>query len=143
MMAGWKAAQDRWGGECDPRVSVGPVCRKSLPETPVSTLSSPMSLPDPVALIDSLTRAGARAVIVSTGGGSQAISHLVTTPGASAVVLEGLVPYAREAVDKLLGGPQENYCSSRTARRLAAVAWQRACITTRHLCRRLPWPRGQ
>ena len=86
-----------------------------------------MSLPDPVALIDSLTRAGARAVIVSTGGGSQAISQLVTTPGASAVVLEGLVPYAREAVDKLLGGPQENYCSSRIARRLAAVAWQRAC----------------
>jgi nicotinic acid mononucleotide adenylyltransferase len=42
------------------------------------------------------------------------------------VVLEGLVPYAREAIDRLLGGPQESYCSSRTARRLAVAAWQRA-----------------
>jgi len=85
-----------------------------------------MSLPDPVALIESLERVHARAVIGSTGGGSQAISHLVTTPGSSAIVLEALVPYAREAVDRLLGGSQESYCSSRTARRLAAMAWQRA-----------------
>jgi hypothetical protein len=42
-------------------------------------------------------------------------------------VLEGLVPYARGAVDALLGGPQETYCSSRVARRLAVVGWQRAC----------------
>lgn len=66
-------------------------------------------------------------VLVSTGGGSQAIPHLVATPGASAVVLEGLVPYARASVDTLLGGPQETYCSSRAARRLAVVGWQRAC----------------
>ena len=85
-----------------------------------------MSLPEPVALIESLVRLRTRAVIVSTGGGSQAISHLVTTPGSSAIVLEALVPYAREAVDRLLGGSQESYCSSRTARRLAAMAWQRA-----------------
>jgi hypothetical protein len=42
------------------------------------------------------------------------------------VVLEGLVPYARESVDAWLGGPQETYCSSRAARRLAVMAWQRA-----------------
>ena len=85
-----------------------------------------MDLPDPVALIESLERTGARVVLVATGGGSMAISHLVTTPGASGVVLEGLVPYAREAVDRLLGGRQETYCSSRAARRLAMSAWQRA-----------------
>jgi nicotinic acid mononucleotide adenylyltransferase/nicotinamide mononucleotide (NMN) deamidase PncC len=85
-----------------------------------------MHLPDPVGLIESLERAGSRIVIVSTGGGSAAISHIVSTPGASAVVLEAAIPYAREAVDRLLGGPQETYCSSRAARRLAMAAWQRA-----------------
>lgn len=83
-------------------------------------------LPDPVELLRRLEACGARVVLVATGGGSAGISRLVSTPGASAVVLEGLVPYAREAVDGLLGGPQESYCSSRAARRLAIVAWQRA-----------------
>jgi nicotinic acid mononucleotide adenylyltransferase/nicotinamide mononucleotide (NMN) deamidase PncC len=87
-----------------------------------------MHLPDPVGLIESLERAGSRIVIVSTGGGSAAISHIVSTPGASAVVLEAAIPYAREAVDRLLGGPQETYCSSRAARRLAMAAWQRARV---------------
>jgi nicotinic acid mononucleotide adenylyltransferase len=85
-----------------------------------------MHLPDPISLIESLEHAAARIVIVSTGGGSAAISHLVSTPGASGVVLEAAIPYAREAVDRLLGGPQETYCSSRAARRLAMAAWQRA-----------------
>jgi len=83
-------------------------------------------LPDPAELLRGLEAAGARIVLVATGGGSAAVSHLVSTPGASAVVLEGLVPYARQAVDRLLGGPQETYCSSRAARRLAIMAWQRA-----------------
>jgi len=82
---------------------------------------------DSVALLAALEESGSKLVIVATGGGSQAISHLLTTPGASGVVLECLVPYAREAVDLLLGGPQESYCSSRAARRLAVMAWQRAC----------------
>ena len=82
---------------------------------------------DSVALLAALEESGSKLVIVATGGGSQAISHLLTTPGASGVVLECLVPYAREAVDRLLGGPQESYCSSRAARRLAVMAWQRAC----------------
>ena len=82
---------------------------------------------DSATLLGSLEQSGSQAVIVSTGGGSQAISHLLSTPGASSVVLECLVPYARQAVDRLLGGPQESFCSSRTARRLAMMAWQRAC----------------
>jgi nicotinic acid mononucleotide adenylyltransferase len=85
-----------------------------------------MHLPEPASLIAALERAGSRGVLVSTGGGSSAIPHLLSTPGASGVVLEALVPYAREAVDRLLGGRQESYCSSRTARRLAVAAWQRA-----------------
>jgi nicotinic acid mononucleotide adenylyltransferase len=82
---------------------------------------------DPVRLIGSLATRGTRLVLVATGGGSGAISDLVSTPGASGVVLEAVVPYARAAIDDLLGGPQETYCSARTARRLAMTAWQRAC----------------
>jgi nicotinic acid mononucleotide adenylyltransferase len=84
-------------------------------------------LPDADALLSALAALRSRVVLVSTGGGSRAVSHLLSTPGASAVVLECLVPYARAAVDGLLGGAQESYCSSRTARRLAVMAWQRAC----------------
>lgn len=83
---------------------------------------------DSVALLGMLEASGRRLVIITTGGGSPAIPHLLTTPGASSVVLECQVPYAREAVDRLLGGPQETYCSSRAARRLAVMAWQRACL---------------
>jgi len=85
-----------------------------------------MHLPDPARLVATLADTGRRLVIVAAGGGSPAIPHLVTTPGASAVVLEALVPSARAAVDGMLGGPQESYCATRTARRLAAAAWQRA-----------------
>lgn len=86
-----------------------------------------MQTPDSADLIAALSAEGARVVVVSTGGGARAISQLVTTPGSSAVMLEGLVPYARTAVDTLLGGHQESYCSPRTARRLAITAWQR-CV---------------
>ena len=89
--------------------------------------SGRLPFPDAPGLIARLAAAGRRVVLVSTGGGSEAIPHLVATPGASAVVLEGLVPYARASVDALLGGSQETYCSSRAARRLAVVGWQRAC----------------
>ncbi|MFN9368508.1 MAG: hypothetical protein ACK6CT_07030 [Planctomycetia bacterium] len=86
-----------------------------------------MHLPDAERVVAALEVSGRQAVIVATGGGSAAIAHIVGVPGASGVVLEGLVPTARLAVDQLLGGPQEGYCCDRTARRLAVAAWQRAC----------------
>lgn len=85
-----------------------------------------MATPECGSLVAALEAAGARLVVVASGGGATAIARLVATPGASAVVIEAAVPYAREAVDRLLGGPQETYCSARTARRLAMAAWQRA-----------------
>ncbi len=85
-----------------------------------------MHLPDPVRLIAALAAADRRLAVVSAGGGAIAITHLVTTPGSTAVVLDAQVPSARTAVDELLGGPQDSYCSPKAARRLAAVAWERA-----------------
>jgi len=86
---------------------------------------------DPIAtaaadLVGDLARQARRVVAAAAGGGSGAIAALAGTPGASAVFVEGLVPHAREAVDRLLGGPQESYCSSRAARRLAMRAWSQA-----------------
>lgn len=86
-----------------------------------------MHLPDADSLVAALEAADRRVVIIAAGGGSRSIAHLATTPGGSGVLFEGLVPSARAAVDRLLGGPQEGYCSGRTARRLAVAAWQRAC----------------
>ena len=81
---------------------------------------------EPDQVLERLAAEDWRLSVVATGGGSRAISGLCGTPGASRVVVEGLVPYAREAIDALLGGPQEQYCGERAARRLATAAWERA-----------------
>lgn len=81
---------------------------------------------NPPAILEPLAGKRVQLVIVATGGGSEALSRLATTPGASDVLVEGLVPYSRGAVDQLLGGVQEQYCSLKAARRLAVAAWQRA-----------------
>lgn len=77
-------------------------------------------------VIDRMAADGASLVAVAAGGGSGAVAALAGTAGASRVLIEGIVPHAREAVDALLGGVQESYCSSRAARRLAMAAWGRA-----------------
>ncbi len=69
------------------------------------------------------TRCGVLAV---TGGGSLAISDLLTTPGASRVVLEALVPYSLPALVELLQHPVEQACSARTARAMAMACFWRA-----------------
>jgi len=81
---------------------------------------------NPPAILEPLAAKRAQLVIVATGGGSEALCRLAKTPGASDVLVEGLVPYSRAAVDQLLGGAQEQYCSLKAARRLAVAAWQRA-----------------
>jgi nicotinic acid mononucleotide adenylyltransferase/nicotinamide mononucleotide (NMN) deamidase PncC len=81
---------------------------------------------NPAAMIEPLAAKRVQLVMAATGGGSQAICQIASTPGASDVLVEGLVPYSRAAVDQLLGGCQEQYCSSKAARRLAVAAWQRA-----------------
>lgn len=65
-------------------------------------------------------------VLSITGGGSGAISSLLEVPGASATVLEAVVPYASRALEQWLGGTPDNYCSERTVRAMAMAAFQRA-----------------
>lgn len=78
------------------------------------------------SVLEQLAVRGGKIVVTAAGGGSAAVAALAGTAGASRVLVEGLVPHAREAVDRLLGGPQETYCSSRAARRLAVHGWSRA-----------------
>jgi len=65
-------------------------------------------------------------VFYITGGGSELISELLTTPGASRTVLEVSVPYASAALHELLGGKPDQASSDATARALAMAAFQRA-----------------
>jgi len=65
-------------------------------------------------------------VLAVSGGGSLAVSDLLTQPGASSTVLEAVVPYSALAVDSWLGHRPDSYCSQDTARIMAATAWWRA-----------------
>jgi nicotinamide mononucleotide (NMN) deamidase PncC len=80
----------------------------------------------PQHLIEQIHAAGRPLVLAVTGGGSGAISSLLEVPGASASVLEAVVPYAGAALAEWLGGKPDHYCSERTARAMAMAAFERA-----------------
>lgn len=69
---------------------------------------------------------GKQLVLAVTGGGSGAISALLQVPGASASVLEAVVPYAAKSLEDWLGGRPDQFCSERTARAMAMAAFERA-----------------
>jgi nicotinamide mononucleotide (NMN) deamidase PncC len=77
-------------------------------------------------IIERIHASGRPFVIAVTGGGSGAISSLLEVPGASASVLEAIVPYAATALADWLGGTPDHYCSERTARAMAMAAFERA-----------------
>jgi nicotinamide mononucleotide (NMN) deamidase PncC len=77
-------------------------------------------------LAEEVHAGGVRLVIAVTGGGSQAISALLTTPGASRSILAATVPYAAEALVEWIGAEPEEYCSAATARAMAMAAYLKA-----------------
>jgi nicotinamide mononucleotide (NMN) deamidase PncC len=77
-------------------------------------------------LIDGIHAAAKPFVLAVTGGGSGAISALLEVPGASATVLEAVVPYSAAALRQWVGGPPDHYCSERTARAMAMASFERA-----------------
>ena len=66
-------------------------------------------------------------MLALTGGGSKALTELLSVPGASATVLDASIPYHSEALETYLGQGIETAASSLTARNLAMAAWLRAC----------------
>jgi hypothetical protein len=81
---------------------------------------------DEVDFVRQIHASGRRLVMATTGGGSRAISHLLTVAGASRSVLEAIVPYAEPALTRFLGGKPDQYCSPATARAMAMAAYRRA-----------------
>ncbi len=75
---------------------------------------------------ETLHRSPWQGVFYITGGGSGLLAELLTTPGASATVLEARVPYAPAALTGILGRAPEQACSDATARAMAMAAFQRA-----------------
>lgn len=67
-----------------------------------------------------------RIVLVTSGGGSGAISRLLEVPGASRTLLEAVVPYAEGALVRWLGGRPDQFCAEPTARAMAMAAFRRA-----------------
>ena len=67
-----------------------------------------------------------RFVLVSSGGGTNAISEFLKVPGASKSVLESYVPYAKESLDYYLLKQPDHYCSLRTTLSMAAKAYSAA-----------------
>ena len=82
---------------------------------------------DNIRLITDIHASSTMAVIVVTGGGSQAIADLLAVPGASRTVLEALVPYSDKSMTEFLGVSPAQSVSLETAAALAQQAYQRAC----------------
>jgi hypothetical protein len=65
-------------------------------------------------------------VLVCAGGGASAVEWLLAVPGASATVLEALVPYSRPAMAALLGEGPAHSTSPEAAAATADRAYERA-----------------
>jgi len=95
-------------------------------------MSAKMSTYNPVhtdnqSFITQIHHTPTMAVLVVTGGGSQAVADLLTVPGASRTVLEALVPYSDRSLVEFLGEGPTQAVSVETAARLARRAYHRAC----------------
>jgi len=84
-----------------------------------------MSLEQRTSLVRQLHGSNKRIVLATTGGGSLAISDLLTEPGATKTLLEAYVPYSLEALTRFLGQKPDQACSAQTARSLAMACFER------------------
>lgn len=80
-------------------------------------------IPELVAKINSTPT---RAVIISTGGGTDIFPMLLRRGGGSATLLSGMIPYSESETHELLGGKPTKLVSEQTTRMLAMSAFQRA-----------------
>ena len=60
-------------------------------------------------------------VIVSSGGGTNAISSLLQVPGASNTILESYIPYSKDSMDEFLNKKPDHYCSLDTCLSLSLI----------------------
>lgn len=89
-----------------------------------------MTTPSLTDFIAEIHRSPSMAVLVVTGGGSQALADLFVVPGASRTVLEALVPYSDRSMREFLGHEPRQAVSAETAAALARKAYERALRLT-------------
>ena len=65
-------------------------------------------------------------VMVSSGGGTNAISELLKTPGASKTILETYIPYSMKSMDLYINKKPDHYCSLNTCLNMAAQAFKKS-----------------
>ena len=82
----------------------------------------------------------ARAAVVVTGAGTQALAWLFGVAGASRTMLEARVPYAAAAFQEYIGRDPTKYVSAESARLLAGNALQRAYYLSHEEAREEPAP---
>src|SRR5579883_3392255 len=82
--------------------------------------------PQQRALISAFHAAGLRCVVAVTGGGTGAVSWLLSVPGGSRSILEVIVPYDEGSLEEFLGQRPTSFCSPETARVMARRAQERA-----------------
>ncbi len=76
--------------------------------------------------IQQIHDADGKIILAITGGGASSVTKLLAVPGASNTLLSAFIPYHDEELTAYLGEKPETACSSKTARTMAMVAWQRA-----------------
>lgn len=76
-------------------------------------------------LIQAIHNSATRAVIVTTGAGSQALADLLAVGGASRTLVEGVIPYSMASLADFLGHTPEQAVAASTARLLAGRALTR------------------
>ncbi|MDX1961839.1 MAG: hypothetical protein SFX18_01720 [Pirellulales bacterium] len=82
-------------------------------------------------LIHQLHKSCAPTVITVTGGGSLAISDLLSVPGSAKMLLAAHVPYSATALGRYLLATPGQFCSVRTARQMGMAAWREALSLAR------------
>tara|TARA_Y100000991_G_scaffold215277_1_gene205188 strand:+ start:2125 stop:3546 length:1422 start_codon:yes stop_codon:yes gene_type:complete len=68
-------------------------------------------------------------LLVTTGGGGQALSWILSQPGASNYLLDAKIPYSKQASREILSASDSkelSYCSEAVAIKMAKFAYQRA-----------------
>ncbi|GAQ79003.1 hypothetical protein KFL_000220340 [Klebsormidium nitens] len=80
------------------------------------------------ALVQAIHATPMRAMLLFSGGASQALSWLLSVPGASSTLLEATTPYSRRALHLALGKEPEQFASQATANDMALKAYNRALM---------------
>jgi nicotinic acid mononucleotide adenylyltransferase len=85
-----------------------------------------------IAFVRSLHQTPAQIVMSLSGGGTLALSDLLTVPGGSKTVIEAIVPYSQESLRRYIGRLPEQFCCQRTTRYLAMTAFHHGRGTIRY-----------